>query len=82
MIINSYRVRQSTELAVIFKENDAIFGNNRKLTEIQVLMIFLLFELEKGAKSEWKPYLDMLPDDPFFKDWSTEAQEAVQHPQL
>ena len=67
------------------------FSNSHKLSPVQALCVFLIFEQQRGSLSPWKHYIDVLPSsynntlhwtDPQLcllpKDVQTEANHQIQ----
>ena len=48
------------------------------LAETLVLLLFILYEKQKGEASLWKPYLDMMPETTFFCEWDEEVIRETQ----
>ena len=43
-----------------------------------ILLIYVIYEYQKGEDSFWWPYLDLMPHVQFFCDWREEDIFAVQ----
>ena len=42
------------------------------------LVVFIIYEYQKGVDSFWKPYLDLMPDVKFFCHWQQDLIDATQ----
>ena len=74
MIITVDRARRHEVLGPIIEENPQVFSSEAKAEWKQLtLVLFLLYEQQKGEESFWKPYLDTLPDFKFFCLWDEEV---------
>ncbi len=41
------------------------------------LVLYLIYENNKGDDSFWKPYIDLMPDVKFFCDWDEKIITAT-----
>ena len=70
VLISLDKCLEDPVLGRVFKENPALFGEDENPDWEQLtLCVFLMFEHQKGEKSFWWPYLNLMPDVKFFCDW-------------
>ena len=66
-------------LGQVFLENPSMFSEEEKGDWEQLtLVVFIIYEYQKGADSFWKPYLDLMPDVQFFCHWQQDLIDATQ----
>jgi hypothetical protein len=71
LVMSVHKAKAELALSKIITENPDIFGEHPKNDHSNlILCLFLIFEIQKGSKSFWAPYLDYLPDQKFFWNWS------------
>jgi hypothetical protein len=61
LLITVDRALNSKEIGHIFKENEYFFKNTED-RDYLVLLVFLMYEIQKGLKSFWHPYFSILED--------------------
>ncbi len=47
---------------------------------LNIMIIYLLWERQKGSHSFFAPYLDMMPSEKNFAEWDFEIQKQTQDP--
>ena len=73
------KAQKHPELGKVIKENPTMFHEDVSHDwEQLILLIFVLYEYQKGEDSFWWPYLDLMPHVQFFCDWNKEEIVAVQ----
>jgi len=72
------------ELSKVFRQHPDLFDpDEHQDWEHYVLIAFLLFELQKGEKSFWYPYIEVLPRDAdCFWRWDPKIIKQTQDPAL
>ena len=63
MVFSTKLCFQSPEMQEVFFDNPDLFGKHVGDGEDNVLNTFIMFELNKGEGSFWKPMFDVWPKD-------------------
>ena len=67
------KAKQHPQLSKVIDENPMVFDKDkRRDAEYLILLIFLIFESQKGTDSFWWPHINVMPHVDFFWDWNQE----------
>ena len=70
-LLSVYGAKQNPDLRVIIQENPELFSEDEEDdAECLILVLLMLYEMQKGDNSFWKPYFDVLPEVVMFCNWS------------
>ena len=79
MLITVDAAQRHEVLGPIIAENPHVFSEDEKGDWEQLtLVIFIIYEYQKGEDSFWKPYLDLMPDVKFFCHYPEDMVVATQ----
>ena len=77
MLMTVERARRHPVLGRVIEENPEVFSEEEKGDWEQLtLVLYLIYEWQKGEESFWKPYIDLMPDVKFFCHW--DEQDIVE----
>jgi hypothetical protein len=63
-------------LSQIFKENQSFFAPYLPYSEHLTMLIYLLFEFQRGKDSKWSAYINLIPEDlSMFGHWPVEVYD-------
>ena len=80
-MITVERALNSKEIRHIFSENEYFFKNTED-RDYLVLLVFLMYEHQKGKKSFWYPYFNVLEPGELPTHWERKLLEALEDPEL
>jgi hypothetical protein len=69
MLISDLTAKSDPLIGKIVLKNPKFFNPTDIKDNQKILILFLLYEMQKGESSKWAPYFDMLPKVTLFHDW-------------
>ena len=80
LLITVERAR-SSEIGYIFENHDAMFKANQE-RDFKILLVFLMFEHQQGAKSFWHPYFEAVDPGELPCYWEENLVKAIDDREL
>ena len=78
-LVLTAKVAYYSELHPVFYEHPELFGRHASEGEDLMIAVYVLYELQKGAKSFWKPLFDVWPRGAdVLWNWEDEELEELQ----